>query len=137
MSNNFNLIDQAKHFFDNFVYFYFKINKNPLNRDYYIRDCCFMLYLTSDLLIKHLVEKSSKIDYNLDLFDNIKIIKKNKKIYEKFNVLEPLLNSLLHNKELLTKWHTQAIYNTKFSASIRRIYIIEEICEKIIKYCSK
>ena len=79
MKREFNLIDQAKHYLENAEYYYSKIDKDNMQEDYYIRDCCLALQTCIELFVKGLVEHLTGLDYEHThtFAKNINIINKN------------------------------------------------------------
>ena len=135
----FNLIDQAIHKLENAENYYKKIDRETMSKDYIIRDCCLELQMSIELFVKGLVEQLCGIDYEhkYEYYENINKIKSNKKNIKNYNELEKILDDIDDKAEIITKWHTHALYIASFKTTIRQIDNIMSIGIRLKKYWEK
>lgn len=132
----FNLIDQAIHYLDNAKYYYSKIDKDTMQEDYTIRDCCLALQTSVEMFVKGLVEQLCGVDYeHKHTFEgNINKIKSNKENIKDFDTLEKILDTIDDKADMITKWHTHAVYVSGFRTTLKQINDVMWICEELQKY---
>lgn len=136
MKREFNLIDQAIHYLENAKYYYSKIDKDTMQEDYIIRDCCLALQTSAEMFVKGLVEHLCGSDYeHKHTFEgNINKIKSNKKNIKNFEELEKILDDIDDKSDMITRWHTHALYVAGFRTTIKQINDVMSICDRLQKY---
>ncbi len=133
----FNLIDQAIHKLDNAENYYKRIDRDTMHEDYIIRDCCLELQISVELFVKGLVEQlcGTNYEHKHEYYENINKIKANKKNIKNYEELEKILDDIDDKAEIITKWHTHALYIAGFKTTIRQIDDVMNIARRLKVYC--
>ena len=67
--------------------------------------------------------------------ENINKIKANKKNIKNYKELEKILDDIDDKAEIITKWHTHALYIVGFKTTIRQIEDVMNITRRLKVYC--
>ena len=132
----FNLIDQAIHKLHNAENYYKKIDRDTMQEDYIIRDCCLELQMSVESFVKGLVEHLCGIDYDHkhEYAGNINKLKANKKNIRKYEELDKILDDIDDKADMITKWHTHALYISGFITTIKQIDDVMSIAKRLKAY---